>query len=361
MIKKDNIVFAISSLSNGGAEKQFVKQVNFLSSCNFYHIHIILLKNDYFNLKSLPSNVIIHKFSLNFYSFSDFFLVVKLLHFLQPKITSTWLIHSNLVIGILAKIFSRSHIFWNVRGEFQKNNFLSYVELLFSYFIPNLIIVNSKFLISHYLKHKYNNIFNLVYNSFDFNNLKGNKFISSKFVKILYNARFVPSKNHDLLFQFVNWYNNSHQKKIKLFCLGKGVSLKNEKFVHLINFYCLSKDLVILNETSSNYSLNMIYRSVDLCLLLSKSEGFPNVVVEAILNKIFVLTLDFGAAKEIIKSNECIISDFSFETLADKINSFDLNKLNYIKIIDNNFNHAYSNFNSSVISFQLQQIYIKKI
>ena len=361
MIKKNNIVFSISSLSNGGAEKQFVKQLYFLSSIKDYNIHIIILKDDYFNLKSLPDNVVIHKFKLSLLGFFEFYRIIKLLYFLKPIIVSTWLIHANILIGLIVKLFCKSQIFWNIRGEFIKNNILSYIELFLSYFIPNIIIVNSKYLSRHYLGYKYNNIFKVVYNAFfitDFYNTENNLFPSmDSHIKILYNARFVPSKNHSIIFDFVRWYNLKHSIRIKLICIGKDISLENKKFVRLLNVYNLNEDVEILDQVDSEDSMNSIYRTVDLCLLLSKSEGFPNVIVESILNKIFVLTLNFGSANEIIKMQECIINNFSFQLLSEKIDNLFFNNHLKNEIIENNYIFASTNFNYSVISNQIKTIY----
>lgn len=361
MTKQINILFSITSLSNGGAEKQMIKHLYFLSKNKNFKIHLIILRKDYFNETLLPEEIIIHKFNISLLNLSELNRLKKLILQINPKTTSTWLIHSNILIGLFVKKYSKSNLFWNLRGEFLPFNFLSYLEFIFSYFLPNKIVTNSNYLKNHYLSHNYRNIFITIYNSFNPpKNVLDADFVfqrETKIIKVLYNARFVPSKNHDFLFRFLKWYNLKHVIQIELSCIGKDVTLKNMRFRNLLNHHDVFNQVKVLEPVTSEYCLNEIYNSSDICFLLSKSEGFPNVIVEAILNKVFVLCANFGSANEILFSKECILEKMTFENIAKIINNVYLNKSKKLRIINNNYNYVLSNFNNDLISVQLNNLY----
>ena len=89
----------------------------------------------------------------------------------NPDCVQTWMYHSDLIGGIFAKCNRVKKIFWNIRSSnfhikktSLKTKIVIFLCALFSYLIPNKIIINSVNAINFHKKCLYSNKFNLIYN-----------------------------------------------------------------------------------------------------------------------------------------------------------------------------------------------------
>ena len=79
---------------------------------------------------------------------------------------------------------------------------------------------------------------------------------------------------------------------------GKGINLSNRELSKKIFDLKLTKKIFFLDE---QINLLKFYNGIDLLVLASHSESFPNVIAEAMLCSTPVLSSDAGCAKKIIK------------------------------------------------------------
>ena len=80
---------------------------------------------------------------------------------------------------------------------------------------------------------------------------------------------------------------------------GRGASLENPEVKALFEQHQLSADKVqLLGEVSD---MPAFYQSIDAFLLTSITEGFPNVLVEAMASGLPCITTDVGDAKYIVQ------------------------------------------------------------
>ena len=87
---------------------------------------------------------------------------------------------------------------------------------------------------------------------------------------------------------------------------GKDINNQNKDLNNLILNNKISKRIFLLDEQKN---LLEFYNGIDLLLLASHSESFPNVVAESMLCSTPVLSSDAGCAKEIINNNSFILSN----------------------------------------------------
>ena len=87
--------------------------------------------------------------------------------------------------------------------------------------------------------------------------------------------------------------NNSN---IYLCMVGKNINACNKELMSYINNYKI-KDKVYLLEEQNN--LVKFYNGIDLLLLTSHTESFPNVVAESMLCSTPVLSSDVGCSKKL--------------------------------------------------------------
>ena len=109
-------------------------------------------------------------------------------------------------------------------------------------------------------------------------------------------ARWHPVKNHALFLEAVARL-SERLPKIQCVLVGKGLEWGNAELVGLIERYGLRAHCHLLGPRSE---VSAIYPGFDLLALSSRSEGFPNVLVEAMSCGVPVVTTDVGDARDIV-------------------------------------------------------------
>lgn len=318
------IIHIIGSLRAGGAEHQLsriaIEQAN--RNCD---VRIILF--DRFatplEVECLENNVKLSSVGLR--RGSIFRGVLELFRELnkadQPRaIFQSWMYGADLLLGIwgLLRIFSKgnkANIFWNIRCTkftgFTKFSLKRYIVALscipLSYFIPRKI-VNC----AHAAKIEHEKWFYdksklvVIQNCFDeakFSAKKSRQF-SKNFV-LGFVGRNDPIKNFPA---FVSITSNlvTENIMVEAHIAGRGYNPGEEVPLNLKKYFDFKGEI----STMSGF-----YEAIDLLVVTSFSEGFPNVIVEASLSGVDCISFDVGDAsyilpeKNIIK-NRCIETMF---------------------------------------------------
>ena len=87
--------------------------------------------------------------------------------------------------------------------------------------------------------------------------------------------------------------------------VGKDINSKNKELMHTVLKFKIEKKVFFLNEQKN---LLEFYNGIDLLVLTSHSESFPNVVAEAMLCSTPVLSSDAGCSKKIINKYGFILN-----------------------------------------------------
>jgi len=314
------IIHIISGLKNGGAEKTLYKICKY-DKIN-KHIVISLGENkDKYFLRLSKLKVEIYSKKLSFFSFFyDFFSLSKFLKSFKPNIVQTWLPYADLIGGVAARIAGIKNIVWNIRySKLDDTKLKIYfgIKLLskLSHIIPRSIISNSKkSIIEHinlgYDRKKFFYIPN-GYNTFDLqSDQKKKKFFKKK--KNLKNSipiighigRYNEMKDHHTLFGSLNILKS---KKIKFICVlvGPKINHKNKELKNHIKINKLERFIKLLDEVDD---ISLVMNGIDICVLSSKdSEGFPNVLCEAMLCETPCITTNIGDAPEIVGKTGWIV------------------------------------------------------
>ena len=125
------ILHIITALGNGGAEHTLYKICKYDKSND--HI-VISFKGEgkYFSLlNEIGTKVYILKTNpITF--FLKFFLLIKMIRFLNPDLVQTWLVHGDFLGGIAAKLAGIKNIVWNIRYsnlEFKSTNSIKPINI----------------------------------------------------------------------------------------------------------------------------------------------------------------------------------------------------------------------------------------
>ena len=114
---------------------------------------------------------------------------------------------------------------------------------------------------------------------------------------------------------------------------GKNINFQNKELMTHINNYKIKKNVLILNEQKN---LLEFYNGVDLLVLVSHAESFPNVVAEAMLCSTPVMSSNVGCSKKIIDDCGFVIQNNDYlsilRNLKKIIHLFKNNKREWSKL-----------------------------
>ena len=331
------ILHIINSLKKGGAEGNLYRLCKLQKNEYKKKIDIIIvtLIDDGFYEAELKRNGI-KVFSLGLDRKNKYFYfikkILKLRQYIKkenPDIIQSWMYHSNLVTLFFPKKFY-DKIFWNIRHSElnvqiskKKTIIVSIICGLFSKVVPKKIIYCSEKSIKfHEKRHFYcKNKTTLINNGYSDKTYYPSKNLSSNFRKrnkinksdiiLGYAGRYAKQKNiPSLLFAFskiIRNYNN-----VYLYMVGNNINPWNKELTTFI-FDLKIKDKVFFLKEQKN--LLEFYNGIDLLLLTSHSESFPNVVAEAMLCSTPVLSSNAGCSEKIIKDCGFIIMKNDYLTI----------------------------------------------
>lgn len=127
-------------------------------------------------------------------------------------------------------------------------------------------------------------------------------------------GRYHTAKGYPYLFETMGLLKNEN---IIFKIAGSGASLNNMEVKALFEQYQLDSQKVQLLAQVSDMST--FYQSIDAFLMTSITEGFPNVLVEAMASGLPCISTDVGDAKYIVQDLGAIVPPRNPQALADAI------------------------------------------
>lgn len=239
----------------------------------------------------------------------------------RPDIIQSWMGHSNLLFGIIGRAW-KIPVVWNIRQSRvskeelgAKNYALMKTSAKLSNFVPYKIINCSlKSIERHREAGFYDNFvyipngINIDSSYFEVIESKQNKDFTVGHV-----GRYDPAKNHALFISAFNSFNKHHTESLCVMA-GTGVSYENSlfknKYKDLIN-----SSFILLGQIGTKEELSEIYKKMDCLVLSSITEGFPNVLIEAMSFGVPCISTDVGDASEIIADTGWIVPSEDQEAL----------------------------------------------
>ena len=305
------IIHIVTGLGDGGAEHTLFK----ICKHDIKNKHIVISFKRYGKYFSLLNKLGIKVYCLNasFFSIHKFFFLIKLLQSLKPDIVQTWLVHADFVGSIAARLAGIKKILWNVRYsniEIDKSKLTTILIIKtlakLSYIIPEIIVINSKKAKKIYESKGYDKRkLKYIPNGYDLSTLKVSKSQKIDFQKkikikkqiplIGYVARYDPLKDH---LNLLNALSLIRLKDKDFFCILVGSNInKNKILINEIKKLKLNDCIRLLGPMNN---VSKVMNSLDIHILSSASEGFPNVVAEAMAHKTPCVVTNVGDSSYIV-------------------------------------------------------------
>lgn len=269
-----------------------------------------------------------------------YFRLRKLLRKIKPDVVQTWMYHADFIGGLAAKNIGTKKIIWGIRttdvtlGASKLTVFLRSICAKLSYTVPTNIVCAAHISRDVHISVGYDpKKMVVIPNGFELNKLQATELdrtalrkelmISDDEIVIGSVGRFNQIKNQQLFVDVAALLAKTNPK-LKFMLVGRDNTTGNKELMGWIKNYNLSDKFLLLGQRSD---VPICLKAMDIFCLHSKTEGFPNVLGEAVLLGKSVISTNVGDVKYLIPPD--FVVDSTASSLSEKINML-INSKDYL-------------------------------
>lgn len=333
--KKVKIVHIIIGLNVGGAEMMLYRLVTDDTENELLEHIVISLTNSGPVGKLLKnSNITVYAVRLNsiYSSFKVFFRLRRILLTQRPDIVHTWMYHADLLGGLAARSVGIDRVVWCVRstdisiGSSLITRLIKRSCAKLSHYIPATIVFAAHRSRETHLAVGYNPTkAKVVHNGFHYPIKKIQKRVKTRFRRklglssedrlIISVGRFNEVKDFETFFKAISILSKRYTD-FKVLLVGTGLDHNNIELMSLIERSGYKEKYIFIGYRKNP----MRYMTIsDIFCLHSKSEGFPNVLGEAMSCGLACLSTDVGDAAILLGNSDWIVPVASSDIMAEKL------------------------------------------
>lgn len=327
------VVHLIVGLNNGGAEAALLRLVSSLESCD--HSVISLTSEGLYGPQLRGLNVPVFALGLkknNLISFLNIFRLPFLLKTLAPDVIQSWMYHANFLASLFC-LLSPIPVCWGLHNTsltLFRSSFstilLSRLCSILSYVSPKHIIACAQSSVKAHLRLGYCPLkFRVIHNGYDSNYFRpivadSTPAITSTTSSLTYFtvgmlARFDPYKDHLNLLRAIQ-IASSKIPNLRVLLAGPDVVSTNLFFSRHLAALSLLGIVKVLGPCSN---VPEFMNSIDVHVLSSSAEAFPNVLAEAMLCGTPCVTTNVGDASLIVSEHGWLVPPSNPAALAESI------------------------------------------
>ncbi|KRW82121.1 glycosyltransferase family 4 protein [Marinobacter sp. P4B1] len=325
------VLHVITGLNDGGAEAVLYRLITKSSE----HTHIVVSLMDMGKYGPLLEDLGVKVFCLGMNpgkpSVGRFWKLTRLIRAEAPDAVQTWMYHSDLFGGLAARMVGVRKIFWGIRhstlekGKAKRTTIaIAKVLALLSRIVPERIVCCAKKALEVHSDIGYSRSKLLVIpNGYDLSKFmvdepSGSELRTSLCVgpetfllgKV---GRYDPFKDHDNLLSALYELQLSGVD-FKCLLVGRGLTTENSELMARITELGLIEKIILAGQRTD---IPAVMNALDLHVLSSSSEGFPNVLAEAMACGTPAVSTDVGDAGEIVGDPALLCSPGNPKALSD--------------------------------------------
>jgi len=338
------VVHVIIGLNVGGAELMLKRLVLHSQQKGQFHHEVISLTNlGSIGVDLKAHNIPVHTLGMNsiFSLVKIYFNLRKLLLKLEPDVVQTWMYHADFIGGIVAKKLGVKKIIWGIRttdvsqGGSKLTVLLRSICAKLSYKIPTEIVCAAHISKDTHIKVGYDaSKMHVIPNGFELDKLVATEEDRNRIRKefnIPRNAivigsvgRFNVVKNQKFFVEVAAELVKCYPELIFML-VGRGNTSDNSELMSWLKKKNLTDNFRLLGQRND---IPFCLKAMDIFCLHSKTEGFPNVLAEAILLKKAIVCTSVGDVSKIVDKED--ICSSNIKSYSSKINKIITNKV-YLK------------------------------
>lgn len=267
----------------------------------------------------------------NLRSLTVLFRLVSLLKQIKPSVVQTWMYHADLLGGIAARLAGVKQIVWGIRGTYTPigrpwtHRVMKLCAWLSSVVPDKILCVAEAARLSH-IAYGYNADKMLVIpNGLDFQTFDAALQPKVDFRQMANWAktdivigcvgRFHPDKGQDLFVKAAALL-KQHNTDLRFVVIGRGCDSQNAALVDLVGQGNLQQDLLLLGERTD---IPACLSGMDIFCLPSRTEGFPNVLAEAMTAALPAVATDVGDVALLVGEQMTLVPPNDVETMAAQL------------------------------------------
>ena len=335
--KSLKVLHLISGLGHGGAESVLYR----LTAHATRDQHIVLSMQDggVFTEKFAEAGIELHCLNMpaGKMGLRDFWRLRNKLKQLAPDVVQCWMYHADMIGGLAARLAGIKAVLWGIRNSgdslalsSRSSYFLARYFSWTSYFIPRLIVVCAELAAKRHQAWGYKaSKMRVIANGYDLSRwqvadqgarvqVREQLGLSVDDELVAFVARWNPLKDHGNLIQAVAEL-SKQRKGLKLLLIGEGLSETNLALMALLEQAGLTagQQVLLLGRRDDVAEL---MPALDLHVLSSRAEGFPNVVAESMACEVPNVVTDVGDAAFIVGSYGWVVPPQNSPVLSKAIN-----------------------------------------
>ncbi|WIY52440.1 glycosyltransferase [Devosia sp. YIM 151766] len=323
-------VHIITSLSDGGAEAVLFRLVAFHDPQN--HVVISLSGKGKYGPLLERCGVKVHYLNMprGRLTFGGLRKLFSILRRERPHVVQTWMYHANLVGGLVARLTGCRKVFWNIRhadltpGAYGRGTRLvSRLCARLSRFVPTGIVACAERARTVHIAEGYDaRKFTVIPNGYDIarfrpdaatrDALRRGIGVGPDTVLLGLVGRWNKEKDHSNLLAALSRL-AADRRDIRLLLVGTGCTADNAELVSTIAHHGLSGRVIVAGRRDD---VPAVMNALDLHILSSSSEAFPNVVAEAMACGTPCVVTDVGDAALIVGETGWIVPPRDADALA---------------------------------------------
>jgi glycosyltransferase involved in cell wall biosynthesis len=328
------VAHVITGVRVGGAETMLWKLIS-NSSPGIQH-HVISLTGDGpigVKLRSIGVPVDLRQITMGPLLPLRILELSRSLKAIRPDVVQTWMYHSDLFGGLAARLAGLNRIAWNVRASRLDAKLVGRRTMMIvracartSGYIPKKIVCCSEASLRVHAELGYDTAkMTVIQNGFDLSSFKPDSAARSAIrnelgidhdaVLVGLVARFDPLKGHRTFLEAARRVRQRHPGVQFLLC-GADITMENSQLMAWVDAAGARDAVHVLGYRAD---VARIYSSLDIATCVSTTEGFPNVVGEAMAAGVPCVVTDVGDSALIVGSTGEVVAPEDAEGLADAL------------------------------------------